>query len=266
MKNLLTLKDLQLKYKPDILLNKIEENYLKHRVLLLNLLSIDSCPLSKYTEDRQMSFLNSDKVDNNSLIKDVINSLHDAIFFMTLSKKERTVVTKKMRLFANELIDNQLARIEIFLEDPILTMPFANAKEVSSPDDINKLVKTLKLITFSLKSEKSYWRSMPRAGYLSGLQVSMGEFFFLLQKIGMSQKDQITLVEQIFEEFKVDWKEGARENIKISLQQPALEIFDKRNNDFKKVFDSDQIMGVEKNIISELTSFFSKYQTQLRRF
>ena len=107
---------------------------------------------------------------------------------------------------------------------------------------------------------------MPRAGYLSGLQVSMGDFFYLLKKIGMSQKDQITLVEQVFEEFKVDWKEGARGNIKISLQQPALEIFDKRNNDFKKVFDSDQIMGVEKNIISELTSFFSKYQSQLRRF
>ena len=41
MKNLLTLKDLQLKYEPDILINKIEENYLKHKVLLLNLFSID---------------------------------------------------------------------------------------------------------------------------------------------------------------------------------------------------------------------------------
>ena len=266
MKNLLTLKDLQLKYEPDILINKIEENYLKHKVLLLNLFSIDSCSLSKYTEDRQISFLNSGKVDNTSLIKDVVSSLHDAIYFMILSKNERTVVTKKMRLFANELIDNQLARIEIFLEDPVLIMPFSNAKDISFPDDINKIVNALKIIAFSLKSEKSYWSSMPRAGYLSGLQVSMGDFFYLLKKIGMSQKDQITLVEQIFEEFKVDWKEGARENIKISLQQPALEIFDKRNNDFKKVFDSDQIMGVEKNIISELTSFFSKYQSQLRRF
>ena len=141
MKNLLTLKDLQLKYEPDILINKIEENYLKHKVLLLNLFSIDSCTLSKYTEDRQISFLNSDKVDNTSLIKDVVSSLHDAIFFMTLSKNERTIITKKMRLFANELIDNQLARIEFFLEDPILIMPFSNTKDIFFSDDINKIIK-----------------------------------------------------------------------------------------------------------------------------
>ena len=54
-----------------------------------------------------MSFLNSEKVNNNTLIKDVVNSLHDAIFFMTLSKMLMPIVpipfsigkTKETELF-----------------------------------------------------------------------------------------------------------------------------------------------------------------------
>ncbi len=53
--------------------------------------------------------------------------------------------------------------------------------------------------------------------------------------MGMSQKDQITMVQQIFDEFKVDWEEGARENIKVSLQQPALDIFHKRKMHFDSI-------------------------------
>ena len=46
----------------------------------------------------------------------------------------------------------------------------------------------------------------------------MGKFFTSLKTIGFTQKDQITIVQNLFNTFNVDWKEGDRDNIKISLQ------------------------------------------------
>ena len=53
----------------------------------------------------------------------------------------------------------------------------------------------------------------------------MGKFFVFLNKIGMSQKDQISLIQHIFDQFEVDWEEGDRENIKVSVQQPAIDYY-----------------------------------------
>ena len=87
-----------------------------------------------------------------------------------------------------------------------------------------------------------------------------------LNQIGMSQKDQISLVQQIFDEFKVDWKEGARENIKVSLQQPALEILQHRKMHFDSILGFNQVTPLPKNFVAELTSAFNVYRSQLRRF
>nr|MCS5623066.1 hypothetical protein [Candidatus Neomarinimicrobiota bacterium] len=57
MKKLYTLKELKSKYEPDKVIGAIEENFVIRKVTLVNLLSIDSCPLSKYKQERQMSFL-----------------------------------------------------------------------------------------------------------------------------------------------------------------------------------------------------------------
>ena len=45
--------------------------------------------------------------NDEELVKEVANTLHDAIYFMTLSKKKRTSVTQKMRSFAIDLIDSK---------------------------------------------------------------------------------------------------------------------------------------------------------------
>ena len=82
----------------------------------------------------------------------------------------------------------------------------------------------------------------------------------------MSQKDQITLVQQIFDEFKVDWEEGARENIKVSLQQPALDIYRKRKMYFDSIIGINNTSTLSKNHVSELTSMFNLYRSELRRF
>ena len=99
-----------------------------HKFTLVNLLSIDSCPLSKYKQERQMSFLETKAPDDEEFVKEIADKLQDAIYFMTLSKKDRTLVTQRMRLFANELIDTQLNRIKLFSDDPILALPFSSDK------------------------------------------------------------------------------------------------------------------------------------------
>ena len=64
MKKLYTLKELKSKYEPDKVIGAIEENFVIHKVTLVNLLSIDSCPLSKYKQERQMSFLETKGPDD----------------------------------------------------------------------------------------------------------------------------------------------------------------------------------------------------------
>jgi len=266
MKKLYNLKDLKSKYEPDKVISAIEENFVIHKFKIISLLSIDSCPLSKYKQERQMSFLESDGPDDEELVKEVANTLHDAIYFMTLSKKKRTSVTQKMRSFAIDLIDSQLGRIKLFSEDMLLELPFSTKKDVEKPQILNEVIDVLGCIESGLEIEKSYWENIPRAGYLSGLQVSMGKFFVKLNQIGMSQKDQITLVQQILDEFKVDWQEGARENIKVSLQLPSLEILNHRKMHFDNIMGAEQVTSLSKNIVAGLTSTFNIYRSQLRRF
>ena len=266
MKKLYTLKDLKKKYDPDKVIDQIEENFVLHKYTLINLLSIDSCPLSNYKQERQLSFLETKGKDDAELIKEIAEMLQDAIYFMTLSKKERTNVTQKMRSFAGELVNAQLTRINLFIDDPLLAFPYSSNKDSDQPVILNELIELLGCIESGLKIEQAYWESIPRAGYLSGLQVSMGDFFMRMNQMGMSQKDRITLVQQIFDEFKVDWEEGARENIKVSLQQPALDIFHKRKMHFDSIIGINNTTTLSTNYVAELTSAFNIYRSELRRF
>ena len=99
MRKLYTLEELKSKYEPDKTISAIEENFVIHKFTLINLFSIESCPLSKYKQERQMSFLDTKGPDDEELIKEITERLHDSIYFMTLSKKDRTLVTQKMRSF-----------------------------------------------------------------------------------------------------------------------------------------------------------------------
>ena len=183
MKKLYTLKDLKKKYDPDKVIVQIEENFVLHKYTLINLLSIDSCPLSNYKQERQLSFLETKGQDDAELIKEIAEMLRDAIYFMTLSKNERTNVTQKMRSFAIELVDAQLMRINLFIDDPLLALPYSSDNDSDQPEFLNEIIEVLGCIESGLKIEQAYWESIPRAGYLSGLQVSLGDFFMRMNPI-----------------------------------------------------------------------------------
>ena len=42
-----------------------------------------------------------------------------------------------------------------------------------------------------------------------------------LKELGVKQKDQITIIKNLFDDFKVDWEVLDRENIKLSILKPA---------------------------------------------
>ncbi len=266
MTKIVSNKKLLKKYDPEKVLNKIAEHYIKNKSKLLELLSSSSCPISKYKREKQLSFIDFNDTEDHDFAQDVLNQLHDAIYFMSLSKKERTQVTQRMRSFATEFIRSHFERIKNIQENRILELPYSLIKKDEQPLVLKELNEVLKSILSGLNIELNYWQALPRASYLSGLQVSMGTFFDKLNKIGMNQGDQITLVQQLLSHFKVDWDEGARGNIKTSLQVPSLEIFANRKSFFDNPMGLDQNSTLSENNINELTSAFYEYRVHLRRF
>ena len=185
---------------------------------------------------------------------------------MSLTKKDRTLVTQRMRSFATEFTRSHFERIKNVQENRILELPHSSIEKDKYPLVLKEIDEVLKSIMSGLNIELNYWQDLPRASYLSGLQVSMGSFFEKLNKIGMNQKDQITLVQQLFSHFKVDWDEGARGNIKTSLQMPSLEILTSRKSFFDNPMGLDQNSTLSENNINELASTFYEYRVHLRRF
>ena len=66
----------------------------------------------------------------------------------------------------------------------------------------------------------------------------------------MNQKDQISLIQYIFDEFDVDWEEGDRENIKVSVQQPSLDYQIKHQEEIQKISSTLISAGLDDSILS----------------
>ena len=89
MKNLPTTQQLREKYEPDSILKSVEEAFEINFDKLISSLTHDECPLNKYGQDQQISFLDSGSIDSDDLANKVAYFLKDTIYFMTLSKKDR---------------------------------------------------------------------------------------------------------------------------------------------------------------------------------
>ena len=118
----------------------------------------------------------------------------------------------------------------------------------------------------NLEIEVQYWENVSRAGDLTGLQMSMGKFFVILRDLGMSQKDQITIVQSLFDSFHVDWDEGDRDNIKMSLQKPALANYEKQRRELRKISSRPFSKTLTPEMILTLEELTYLYKKYLRRF
>ena len=266
MKNLLTTQQLREKYEPDSILKSVDEIFEINFDKLISSLTHDDSPLNKYGQDLQISFLDSASINSDDLANKVASFLKDTIYFMTLSKKERTKVTQKMRAYYSEVVKNQLHRIDQLIADQEL----GTLKHTTDPSPVHKgmvqVFQILIMVRNNLEIENDYRKGLARSGYLTGLQISMGEFFTFLNKLGMNQKDQITLVQRLFDDFKVDWEAGDRENIKLSLQSPALDYYKMTQEDLQKISSLIYSNKVNDSIMINLLEQAITLKKRVRRF
>ena len=268
MKNLLTTKQIRSKYDPDTVLKDINIIYEKNIEKLRSCISHSKSPIHNYNTIQQLSFLETDtnKHYHNHLINDLLSTLKDSIYFMMLSKKDRLNTTQKMRAFYSDLINNYLERINTIIQDPEILTP----KQFNDPIPKHKgksiVFDILTVIKKDLESEYEFRKNMPRAGHLTGLQIAMGKFFTRIKTIGFTQKDQITIVQNLFNTFDVDWEEGDRDNIKISLQKPALDYHRKTEKDVQNISNYHFPMSLGDNVISSLIEQAIIFKKRIRRF
>ena len=265
MKNILTTQQLRKKYDPDSILKGIESHYKKNLDKLSSILSQPDSPLTKYSSNHQISFLESDQ-KKDDFIEEASSMLKDALYFMMLSKKERTLVTQRMRAYYSDVVKNQLNRVEIILDDQEIGSPEHSTDPNVNHKGMRQVKIILNLVRKSLSQEHEYRKRLNRAGYLTGLQVSMGKFFVFLKKIGMTQKDQISLIQHIFDNFEVDWEEGDRENIKISIQQPAIDYYKTNQEEIQKISGALFSRTLDNSILSNLVDQAILLSKRIRRF
>ena len=82
----------------------------------------------------------------------------------------------------------------------------------------------------------------------------------------MTQKDQISLVQHIFDEFKVDWEEADRENIKVSIQQPALDHYRSMQHDSQKTSGVLFSNALDDSTLANLVDQAALLSKRIRRF
>jgi len=266
MRNLLTTKDLRKKVDQDEILDSIDQSYQKNLDRLRSSLGQPNSPLLKYERDLQISLLETSPQRDDELIDNIASKLKDTVYFLSLSKKERTYVTQRMRSYHSELVQNQLVRINLLLEDAEIGSPKHGRDPTPKHKGMNLVSEVLSRIKKDLELEKGHWDNLSRAGYLTGLQNSMGEFFVALKNLSMTQKDQITLVQQLFDDFNVDWDEGDRENIRVSLQQSALENYEKTQHDIRQIPSTFFSKSLSEELVTDLVDHARIMKKRLRRF
>ena len=266
MRNLPTTKDLRKKVDPDEILNAIDQTYQENLDKLRSSIGQPKSPLLKYERDLQISLLESSPQRDDELIDNIASKLKDTVYFLSLPKKDRTHVTQRMRSYHSELVQNQLVRINLLLEDTEIGSPKHGRDPTPKHKGMHLVREVLSRIKKDLEIEKEHWDNLSRAGYLTGLQNSMGDFFVALKSLGMKQKDQITLVQKLFDDFNVDWEEGDRENIRVSLQQSALANYDKTQRDIRQIPSTFFSKSLSEELVTDLVDHARIMKKRLRRF
>ena len=267
MRNIPTTKQLRNKYDSDGVLESIEISFKQNLEKLRSSLNHKDSPLLKYNRDLQISLLEyNEKKNEDLLIDDIAAALKDTVYFMTLSKKDRTAVTQNMRFYHTDLVKNQLARIKLLLDDSEIGSPKHGHDPTPKHKGMTQVFHILGMVKRDLELENDHWGHLSRSGYLTGFQISMGDFFIMLKGFGMTQKDQITLVQRLFDDFEVDWDEGDRENIKVSLQQPALENYETTQRDMRQLSSTFFSKSLSEDLIDDLVEHARIMKKRLRRF
>ena len=72
--------------------------------------------------------------------------------------------------------------------------------------------------------------------------------------------------QHLFDEFKVDWEEGDRDNIKHSLQIPALSYYKSHQEDLQKLSSSIHSSKINQSLLANLVDHAILLKKRIGRF
>ena len=75
-----------------------------------------------------------------------------------------------------------------------------------------------------------------------------------------------SLIQHIFDQFEVDWEEGDRENIKVSVQQPAIDYYKVNQEQIQKISSILFSSALDDKSLSNLVDQAILLSKRIRRF
>ena len=206
---------------------------------------------SKYNTDKVLQKIDLCYKENFNKIKSYISDKNSPIHNYNIAHQISFLEAESNH--KSQLINNLLSS----LKDATYFMLLSKKERLKT---------TQKMRAFYSELINNYLERVKRAGHLTGLQISLGKFFYNLKSNGVNQKDQITIVQNLFNSFNVDWEEQDRDNIKVSLQNPAIEYFYKTKKDVQNISNYHYPRSINDKLIVSMIEQNIIFKKRIRRF
>lgn len=205
MAKLLTSKQIQDIYKPNLIYKEIELAYKKNKKRL-----------ASFIKEHESILLNkSSPLSSSVRITYYVGSLEDAVYYLEKTEEERLEISKRLREYKRELNKNRFKRINYILLDKEL----CEGVDTDIPQYMDKVTKILVRLKLNIMADQKFLNNT-KAGHLTGLRIGLFPFFDEMYSDQVRQKDQINIVSDLFSEFK-DKVLLTDDVVRVQLQQPA---------------------------------------------
>ena len=205
MAKLLTTKQIQDKYKPNLIYKEIELAYKKNKKRL-----------ARFIKEHENILLN--KSSSSSDLERAtyyVESLKDAVYYLEKTEEERLEISKRLREYKRELNINRFKRINYIVLDNEL----CEGVDTNIPQYMDMVTQILVRLKLNIMADQKFLNNT-KAGHLTGLRIGLYPFFNEMHSNKVRQKDQINIVMNLFREFKNKVKLND-DVVRVQLQQPA---------------------------------------------
>lgn len=204
MAKLLTSKQIQDKYKPNLIYKKMELAYKKNRKRLAN-----------FIKKHENILLNkSSPLSSLERIAFYVESLKSAVYYLEKTDEERLEISKRLRNYKRELNKNRFKRINYIVLDKEL----CEGVDTDIPQYMDMVYRILTRLKLDIITDQKFLNST-KAGHLTGLRIGLFPFFDEMHSDEVRQIDQINIVLDLFHEFEIVHLKY--DVVRVQLQQPA---------------------------------------------
>ena len=187
MTKLQTTKQIQDKYKPNLIYKEIELAYKKNKKRLTNFIM----------EHENILLNRASSFSKTEHITYYMRSLKDAVYYLEKSQEERLKISKRLREYKRDLNKNRLKRINYILLDKEL----CKGVDTDYAEEMDMVTITLTRMKTNILADQLFINNT-KAGHLTGLRIGLFPFFNEMHNEGIRQTDQINIALDLIHEFK----------------------------------------------------------------